>query len=60
MATAEREIVVEVKVCSRDHGGPSNAATVYGHYEPDKRTCIRIGQSGAWVHTPKRVKKGKW
>jgi hypothetical protein len=40
-----------LKVCKRDHGGPGNAATVYGHHG-SMRTCIRIKATDEWVYDP--------
>ena len=36
-------------VCDQDHGGPDNAATVYGHYG-SVRVCIRLKDTDIWIY----------
>lgn len=47
----KREIAKRLRVCERDHGGPLNAATLYGHFERDRRECIRIHGTDTWVYS---------
>lgn len=51
---AGREITPtrQLKVCTQDHGGEFNAATVYGHHG-SVRTCLRIFGNDQWVYDPR-------
>lgn len=51
-----KQIMVKVTLCDQEHGGPGNAARVYGHYN-DTGACLRIGDTDEWVHTPIRLNK---
>lgn len=53
----DRTILVKAKVCDETHGGPGNAATVYGHFGSTK-TCVRIGMSNVWVFDLTRTGRG--
>ena len=41
-----------LRVCTKNHGGEHNAATVYGHAQP-RRVCIRLFGSRRWVYDPR-------
>lgn len=48
----KREIVKHIRVCTEDHGGPHNAATVYGHYANlGNRSCLRLIGTDVWIYT---------
>lgn len=51
-----KTIIVRARVCNKTHGGPGNAATVYGHFG-STQTCVRIGTSSVWVYGLTRVKE---
>lgn len=40
-----------LRTCTKDHGGPGNSATVYGHHG-SIRVCIKIRETGKWVYSP--------
>ena len=43
-----------LKVCKENHGGESNAATVYGHYgRLSRRVCIRLYGTNTWIYDPR-------
>lgn len=45
--------VANLRRCRLEHGGPANAATVYGHHG-SQRVCIRLaGQGRIWVYDPR-------
>jgi len=46
-----KALSVSLRVCDDDHGGPNNAASVYGHHG-SRRTCIRIKDTDLWVFNP--------
>lgn len=47
-----REIMKHLRVCKKEHGGPGNAATVYGHHA-SRRSCIRLYDTDTWVYDPR-------
>lgn len=49
-------ITLTAKVCGLEHGGPRNAAVVYGHHGTN-RTCVRLGKSLTWVYDPRKKKE---
>jgi hypothetical protein len=46
-----RRRITGLKVCTKNHGGPGNAATVYGH-PGSVRVCIRLHNTNTWVYDP--------
>lgn len=51
-------INLSARVCSAEHGGPNNAATVYGHYaDLRNRTCMRLPGTDTWVYDLKEKKR---
>lgn len=55
---ADREITVRVKVCEKEHGGPNNAAVLYGH-GGRRDACLRIEGTNTWVYEPRRTRQTK-
>lgn len=45
-----------LRTCNKDHGGPTNTATVYGH-PGSVRVCIRRYGTDTWVFDPGWEKK---
>lgn len=43
------KIKLNATVCTQDHGGESNAATVYGHHG-STRVCTRVKGTDTWVY----------
>jgi hypothetical protein len=41
-----------LRTCRLAHGGPSNAASVYGHHG-SVRVCIRLHGTTVWIYDPK-------
>lgn len=54
----DRTIALTGKVCGDEHGGPNNAAEVYGHFG-STRVCTRVGMTSTWVYDLKRAPKRK-
>lgn len=46
------DTITPLRVCDEDHGGPGNAATVYGHLA-SVRNCIRLFDTDTWVYDPR-------
>ena len=40
-----------MRQCGLDHGGETNAATVYGHFG-SPRNCLRMRDTDVWVYDP--------
>ena len=45
-----------LKVCTLDHGGDHNAASVYGHHG-SVRICIRLFGADTWIYDPRWEKR---
>lgn len=43
-----RTVKITATACTDEHGGPNNAATVYGHFGSTK-VCVRVLGTDVWV-----------